>query len=64
MKKTYKNISKKDLTIPNIGVVKSGETFEIEGDVTIANRNFKEVKKDSDHTHDVETKNFKIKNNL
>lgn len=49
-KKTYKNISDKDLMLPNIGFVKAGE--KIDTMIEISNKNFelvveekKEVKK-------------------
>jgi len=40
----YKNISNRDLAIPNLGVVKAGETFESKDE--IKNRNFEEVKEE------------------
>lgn len=37
----YKNISDQDLTIPNIGIVKSGEVVETEFEIN--NQNLEEV---------------------
>lgn len=47
--KTYKNISDKDLSIPNIGVIKAGESVDTEKE--ISNKNFEleiEEKKEKD----------------
>jgi hypothetical protein len=42
--KTYKNISDKDLMLPNIGVVKAGENIDTEKE--ISNKNFELVLKE------------------
>lgn len=42
--RTYKNISDKDLMLPNIGIVKAGEN--IKTSVEISNKNFELVVKE------------------
>jgi hypothetical protein len=42
MSKTVKNITKKDLAIPDVGVVKAGDTVKVPNDFN--NPNFKEEK--------------------
>lgn len=41
----YKNITKKDLTLPNIGIVKAGETVQTKEKIN--NKNFELVKENT-----------------
>jgi hypothetical protein len=46
----YKNISKEDLTLVNVGIVKSGEVVELPED--FHNANFEKIKKQPEQPGD------------